>query len=71
MLTISRMLVLLVAIGTIVWCATDVASARSRRHAAKPAAAPAVAKPANRPEKNRDPADIALDRKIKGICRGC
>jgi hypothetical protein len=22
-------------------------------------------------EKNRDPADIELDRKIKGICRGC
>jgi hypothetical protein len=22
-------------------------------------------------EKNRDPADVALDRKIKGICRGC
>jgi hypothetical protein len=22
-------------------------------------------------EKNRDPADIALDRQIKGICRGC
>lgn len=23
------------------------------------------------PEKNRDPADVALDRQIKGICRGC
>jgi hypothetical protein len=23
------------------------------------------------PEKNRDPADVALDRRIKGICRGC
>jgi hypothetical protein len=22
-------------------------------------------------EEKRDPADIALDRKIKGICRGC
>jgi hypothetical protein len=22
-------------------------------------------------EKNRDPADVALDRKIRGICRGC
>jgi hypothetical protein len=22
-------------------------------------------------EKNRDPADVALDRQIKGICRGC
>jgi hypothetical protein len=22
-------------------------------------------------EPNRDPADVALDRKIKGICKGC
>jgi hypothetical protein len=22
-------------------------------------------------ETNRDPADVALDRKIKGICKGC
>jgi hypothetical protein len=22
-------------------------------------------------EEKRDPADVALDRKIKGICRGC
>jgi hypothetical protein len=22
-------------------------------------------------EQNRDPADVALDRQIKGICRGC
>jgi hypothetical protein len=22
-------------------------------------------------ETNRDPADIALDRRIKGICKGC
>ena len=27
--------------------------------------------PANIPEKPRDPADIALDRRIKGICKGC
>jgi hypothetical protein len=33
--------------------------------------APADAKPQNTPEKDRDPADVALDRKIKGICRGC
>jgi hypothetical protein len=51
-------------------------SARTHHRTAKPAAAPttgaAVAvKPANVPEKDRDPADIALDRKIKGICRGC
>jgi hypothetical protein len=51
-------------------------SARSHHQAAKsPQAstteAPTVAKPANVPEQNRDPEDIALDRKIKGICRGC
>jgi hypothetical protein len=28
-------------------------------------------KPASVPEKDRDPKDIALDQKIKGIRRGC
>jgi hypothetical protein len=51
-------------------------SARTHHRAAKPAAAPtteapAAVKSANVPEKDRDPEDIALDRKIKGICRGC
>jgi len=64
------MFVGLVAIGILAWGTTNDAHA-SHRHASKPAAASAVAKPANIPEKNRDPADIALDRKIKGICRGC
>jgi hypothetical protein len=52
--------------------------ARTHHRAAKPsttavAATPAVtATSANIPtEQNRDPADVALDRKIKGICRGC
>jgi hypothetical protein len=50
--------------------------ARARHRAPKAAAAttqaaPADAKPQNTPEKSRDPADVALDRKIKGICRGC
>jgi hypothetical protein len=65
------MFVGLVAIGILAWGTTNDAHARSHRHAPKPAAASAVAKPANIPEKDRDPADIALDRKIKGICRGC
>jgi hypothetical protein len=39
--------------------------------AATTSAAPADAKPQNTLEKDRDPADVALDRKIKGICRGC
>ena len=51
-------------------------SARPHHRAAKPAEAPTteapvVVKSANVPEKDRDPADIALDQKIKGICRGC
>jgi hypothetical protein len=51
-------------------------SARTHHRAAKPTEAPtteapAEVKPANVPEKDRDPADIALDQKIKGICRGC
>ena len=56
--------------------------ARARNRAPKAAAAtsvaktsaapaPADAKPQNTPEKDRNPADVALDRKIKGICRGC
>jgi hypothetical protein len=31
----------------------------------------AAVKPANVPEKDRDPEDIAPDQKIKGIRRGC
>jgi hypothetical protein len=34
----------------------------------KPNEAPAPLKSQNIPEKGRDPADVALDRKIKGIC---
>jgi hypothetical protein len=44
-------------------------SARPHQRTAKPTMAPV--KSANVPERDRDPADIALDRKIKGICRGC
>jgi hypothetical protein len=55
-------------------------SARTHHRAEKPVAAPVAEKPtatpvaeksANVPEQDRDPEDIALDRKIKGICRGC
>jgi hypothetical protein len=58
--------------------ATSSVLARTHHRAAKPIAvpvatteAPAAVKPANIPEKHRDPADIELDQKIKGICRGC
>jgi hypothetical protein len=51
-------------------------SARTHHRAVKPTEAltteaPVAVKPANVPEQDRDPADIALDEKIKGICRGC
>jgi hypothetical protein len=53
-------------------CATHAVEARTHHPAVK-STPPIIAKPdAKIPvEMNRDPADIALDRKIKGICRGC
>jgi hypothetical protein len=52
---------------------THAVFARSHHHAPKgtvPTAAPKT-EATSPPEKNRDPADVALDRQIKGICRGC
>jgi hypothetical protein len=53
--------------------ATNAAGARTHHRASKNTALPVATKPvANIPqEKNRDPADVALDHKIKGICNGC
>ena len=71
----SLFVIMLVALA-----ANPAAVARARHRAPKAAAAtsaattsaaPADAKPQNTLEKDRDPADVALDRKIKGICRGC
>jgi hypothetical protein len=71
----SLFVIMLIALA-----ANPAASARARHRVpkapaatsvAKTSAAPADAKPQNTPEKDRDPADVALDRKIKGICRGC
>jgi hypothetical protein len=52
---------------------TRVALARTDHRAPKTTAPAAATKiDANIPQKkNRDPADVALDRGIKGICRGC
>jgi hypothetical protein len=48
------------------------ANARSLRRAPKATQAATVKPDAKIPtEQKRDPADIALDRKIKGICHGC
>jgi hypothetical protein len=50
-------------------CATHAVDARTHHRAPK-STAPAATKAANIPqEKNRDPADVALDRKIKGMPR--
>jgi hypothetical protein len=59
-------------LAVFVLCATNAVDARTHHPVAK-SAAPIVTKPdAKIPvEMNRDPADVALDRKIKGICRGC
>jgi hypothetical protein len=66
-----RSLLVLIALAL----AASPISARPHRRAAEPTplpvASPVAPKSANIPEKDRDPADIALDRKIKGICRGC
>jgi hypothetical protein len=63
----------LLIIAMVALCAAQGASARTHHRTSK-ATTPAVAvKPdAKIPvEVKRDPADIALDRKIKGICKGC
>jgi hypothetical protein len=54
-------------------CATHAVYARSHHRAPKTTApASATKSDAKIPvETKRDPADVALDRKIKGICRGC
>jgi hypothetical protein len=60
-------------IAVVALCATHAVIARSHHRAPKSTAPAATTKPdAKIPaEPNRDPADIALDRKIKGICNGC
>jgi hypothetical protein len=54
-------------------CAAHAVVARTHHRAPKSTAPVSATKiEANIPqEKNRDPADVALDRRIKGICRGC
>jgi hypothetical protein len=65
-----RTRVLVVAI-VVALCATHAVFARSHRHAPKRTAPAAVTKTDTAPDKNRDPADVALDRRIKDICKGC
>jgi hypothetical protein len=63
----------LLTIMVVALCATHAVDARTHHRGPKTAAPVATTKPdAKIPiETNRDPADLALDRKIKGICRGC
>jgi hypothetical protein len=62
----------IIATVVVALCATHAVYARSHRHAAKTTAPAAIKTGVKIPvETNRDPADVALDRKIKGICRGC
>jgi hypothetical protein len=53
--------------------ATHAVVARTHDRAPKTAAPALGTKPGTAivPEKNRHPEDVALDRKIKGICHGC
>jgi hypothetical protein len=67
MISIARSLVIMV----IVLCVTQAVVARTHHSAPNRAVSIATAPSSNIPEQARDPADVALDRKIKGICRGC
>jgi hypothetical protein len=64
----TTLTVLLVALS-----ATHAVIARSHHRAPKSTAPAATTKAETKipVETNRDPADVALDRKIKGICKGC
>jgi hypothetical protein len=67
MMPMARALVIIViALGV-----THAVVARTHHRVLKRAAPVSTTHAANVPEKGRDPADVALDRKIKGICRGC
>jgi hypothetical protein len=63
----------LLTVAVVALCAAAAVDARSHHHAPKGAVPAAASKTeaTSSPEKNRDPADVALDRKIKGICSGC
>jgi hypothetical protein len=64
----------ILTIAVVALCATHAVDARTHR---APKAVGSVPAATIRPdakipvETKRDPADVALDRKIKGICKGC
>jgi hypothetical protein len=60
------------SVAVLIVCAvSSPVSARPHHRTVKTVVSPAAPKSQNIPEQKRDPADIALDRRIKGICRGC
>jgi hypothetical protein len=62
----------LIAMAIVALCATHAVDARSHHRAPKRTAPATIAAPKVTPSKvPRDPADVALDRRIKGICKGC
>jgi hypothetical protein len=66
---LSLTLTVLVTALTAVQSAEARSKRRDHRSAAPAAEQPALGKAAR--EQPRDPADIALEKKIKSICRGC
>lgn len=67
-----KSVILISTAAVVVLCAAPV-DARSHHRVLKRTAPAAVtvAPVVTPPEKGRDPEDIALDRKIKSICKGC
>jgi hypothetical protein len=63
----------LIVMAMVALFATHAVNARTHQRAPKPTAPASATKPdAKIPvETSRDPADVALDRKIRSICRGC
>ena len=70
MKTIVQMVLTIMVVAL---CATQAVVARPHHRAPKTATPALAAKlgTAIVPEKNRHPADVTLDRKIKPICKGC
>jgi hypothetical protein len=64
---------MLLMVIVVALCATQAVVARTHHRAPKTTTPALATKPGTAiiPEKNRHPEDVALDRRIKGICRGC
>jgi len=60
-------------IAAVALCASAALNAQTHHRAPKTTAPVTMTKPDTKipVESNRDPEDVALDRKIKGTCKGC